>query len=164
MEEFTDNLHYILKAWKAKTETPCLLSYDNAKIQEKADIRVLYHPDHPGVVEKAIKVNPETQKLKLPPYSHDLNRPIEHIFGTMKHKIREGVYKKPEKYTKADDLQNLVWKLFHEEIPQGHVAKDVSGLHYLWDVLSTPYGVRFLDDDDKEAVGTGGNWPKAYYR
>lgn len=164
-EEFTDNLYFIMKKWNEKTQNaPFLLSYDNAKIQATADISTLYHPDHPGEEEHAIHIDPEVSKLPLPAYSHDLNRPIEHIFGTMKHKIREALYFEYHKYNTARNLQTLVWDKFHNFIPKGQVEKDVRGLPYLWEVLSTGAGITFVRDDGSEAVGTGGNWTNAYMR
>ena len=153
-----------MKAWQAKTSDPFLLSYDNAKIQATADITTLYNPDYPGDEEDAIKLNPVTCRLKIPPYSHDINRPIEHVFGTMKHKIREALYFEYKKYGTPDKMQTLVWDLFHTSIPPKHVERDVAGLQSLWEVLSTPYGIRFLDHEKREAVGTGGNWPTYEYR
>jgi hypothetical protein len=154
-----------MKKWNEKTQNaPFLLSYDNAKIQATADISTLYHPDHPGEEEHAIHIDPEVSKLPLPAYSHDLNRPIEHIFGTMKHKIREALYFEYHKYNTARNLQTLVWDQFHNFIPKGQVEKDVRGLPYLWEVLSTDAGITFVRDDGSEAVGTGGNWTNAYMR
>lgn len=163
-EEFEDSLYHIVKAWQAKTSDPFFLSYDNAKIQATADIKTLYHPHYPGDEEQAIKLNPGTCRLKIPAYSHDINRPIEHIFGTMKHKIREALYFEYMKYNTPEKLQTLVWDLFHTHIPPEHVEKDVRGLKYLWQVLSTPAGIRFMAADDTEAVGSGGNWPTYEYR
>lgn len=159
-----DNLFHIVKAWKAKTSDSFLLSYDNARIQATANITTLYHPDHPEDPEQAITLNPATCRLKIPPYSHDINRPIEHVFGTMKHRIREELYFEYMKYDTPAKLQTMVWDLFHTRMPPQHVEKDVAGLKRLWQVLSTPYGIRFLDDDGCEAVGTGGNWPTYEYR
>lgn len=163
-EEFEDNLFHIVKAWRAKTTDPFWLSYDNAKIQATANITTLYHPHYPGDEEEAIQLDPDTCRLKIPPYSHDINRPIEHIFGTMKHRIREALYFEYKKYSTPKALQTMVWDLFHSHIPKKHVVRDVEGLPMLWRVLSTPYGIRFMDDDSHEAVGSGGNWPTYQYR
>lgn len=163
-EEFEDNLFHIVKAWKAKTNDPFMLQYDNAKIQATADIKILYHPHYPGDKEEAIELDPSTNRIEIPPYSHDINRPIEHIFGTMKHRIREALYFEYKKYNTAAKLQTLVWDMFHSHIPPQHVEKDVRGLKWLWQVLSTPFGIRFMADESCEAVGTGGNWPSYEYR
>jgi hypothetical protein len=163
-EEFMDNLYHIIKAWEAKTKDPFMLSYDNAKIQSTADIHTLYHPDHQGEDEWAIELDPAITKLSLPPYSHDLNRPIEHVFGTMKHRIREALYFERAKYTTPTALHTLVWDQFHTNIPEKHVERDVKGLPELWRVLSTPMGITFQFEDGRLAVGTGGNWPNAEYR
>lgn len=157
-------MYHIVKAWRKKTSDPFWLSYDNAKIQATADISVLYHPHHPGKKKHAIILDPDTCRLEIPPYSHDINRPIEHIFGTMKHKIREALYFEYKKYNTGRKLQTLVWDMFHKHLPNKHVQRDVDGLPYLWRVLSTPYGIRFMDDDGREAIGTGGNWPTYEYR
>lgn len=157
-------MYHIVKAWKAKTSDDFFLSYDNAKIQETADISELYHPHYPGDNEYVILVDPEASRLKLPPYSHDLNRPIEHIFGTMKHKIREQLYFEHMKYTTALSVQNMVWDQFHKHMPKQQVEKDVRGLPYLWDVLSTPFGIQVQREDDSIFVGSGGNWPTQEYR
>lgn len=164
-EEFTDNLYHIVQEWKRKTDdAPYLLSYDNAKHQVSADITTLYHPDHPGVEELAVKLDVGVTKLPLPPYSHDLNRPIEHIFGTMKRKVREALYDAAVTEVTGRQLQSIVWEQFHQFIPAQHVAKDVAGLPHLWHILSHAKGEQFELDDGRPAVGTGGYWPNARAR
>ena len=163
-EEFEDNMYHIMKSWKAKTNDACLLSFDNAKIQATADLTTLYDPLHPNDPEYAFQLEELGEKLDLPAYSHDLNRPIEHVFGTMKHRIREELYSKSWKYKTATSLQSLVWQQFHENLPPNQVQEDIKGLPLLWEVLMTPAGVTFIDANGKMAVGTGGDWPNAEYR
>lgn len=158
-------MYFIIKKWLRVTNNkPFFLSYDNAKHQATADIRTLYHPDHPKDKSYAIKVDPLAIKLQLPPYSHDLNRPIEHVFGTMKHKIRGELYTQYKKYNTPQLLQAMVYEQFTKHVPQGMVEKDVKGLPLLWEVLSTAAGAVFTMSNDQEAVGTGGDWPNAYFR
>jgi hypothetical protein len=160
-EEFENNLFHIVQAWNQKTgNAPYLLSYDNAKHQVAADITTLYHPDHPGDEELAIKVDVGVTKLALPPYSHDLNGPIEHIFGTMKRKVREALYDAAVKEITGRQLQALVWDQFHQCIPADHVA----GLPHLWQILKHAKGEEFVLDGNRLAVGTGGYWPNAIAR
>lgn len=163
-EEFEDNLYHIVKAWQDKTPDPFFLSYDNASIQATAAISTLYHPHYPGDDEYAIDIDPDVTRIKVPPYSHDINKVIEHVFGTMKHKVREAVYFRYKTFNTTAKLQQLVWDLFHTKIPKQQVEKDVATLPELWEVLSTPFGIRFVDEDGSEHVGTGGNWPNAQYR
>lgn len=157
-------MYYIIKAWQAKTSDACLLSFDNAKIQAVADISELYDPRHPGEKEHAITIDQVAVRLHLPPYSHDLNRPIEHIFGTMKHKIREELYLSFYKHNTPDGLQKLVLNQFTKHLPPKQVQEDVKGLPLLWEVLSVPAGITFVDSKGQLAVGTGGDWPNAEYR
>lgn len=80
-EEFEDNLFYIIKTWKKKTKDAFFwLSFDNASIQATADLSQVKNPNDPS---ETYPIAPTGLKLPLPAYSHDLNRPIEHIFGTV---------------------------------------------------------------------------------
>lgn len=163
-EEFEDNMFHIIKAWRSKVdeEVPFFLSFDNNSIQATAEIDTLRHPD----TGEEITLAPG-KKLDLPAYSHDLNRPVEHLFGTVKHMAREELYANWAHYKDARQLQGMVYRLFHN-LPvyglKGHVAADVYGLPQLWQILSTPAGILFADDRGKVHVGTGGEYPNADYR
>lgn len=158
-------MYYILKEWKHKTNNAyCYLSFDNAKIQATADLTELKCPGQQPEVADVIRLADVGEKLDLPAYSHDLNRPIEHIFGTMKHRIREELYFASWKYKSPAALQSLVMQQFHHNFPKEQVASDIKGLPLLWQVLSVPSGITFVNFNDKLAVGTGGDWPNAEYR
>lgn len=162
-EEFKDNLYHICKAWYSKTQDPIIFSYDNNKIQAGANISTLHHPDRE---QAPISIDVTTQKLELPTYSPDLNRPIEHVFGCVKTKIRQALYKHAPKYNKGATLQTLVWDEVHawfKKYPNS-VKEDVGGLPMLWRVLSTPACVTFVDDAGHLHVGSGGDWPMSIYR
>lgn len=163
-EEFEDNLYHIVKAWQAKTTDRFYLCYDNAKIQSSADIKILYHPHYPGDRSQAMRLDPDQCRIVIPPYSHDCNKPIEHVFATMKHRIREQLYFEHKKYTTSASVQTMVWDQFHNNFPKQQVAKDVESLEYTWEVLSHPFGVRFEHRSGGLGTGTGGNWPNAKYR
>lgn len=143
-EEFRHNLYHICRVWQKEVgDDQIILCYDNNKIQAGADISTLEHPDgeHPP-----ISIHVEEQRLKLPTYSPDLNRPIEHLFGCVKTKIRQTLYEHYPKYKSGRDLQTLVWDQFHKWCKKHlqSVANDVSGLPMLWQVLSTPFGITFF--------------------
>lgn len=164
-EEFEDNLFYIIKNWNQKTNNDVFfLSFDNASIQATADITHVRNPNDPS---ETYPINGAGYKLPLPAYSHDLNRPIEHIFGTVKHLIRCKLYEDWGQYRDARRLQTLVYQLFNNLPVYGlkdHVKDDVAGLPTLWQILSTPQGVAFFDAKGRAHVGSGGNYPNAYAR
>lgn len=164
-QEFLDNMFHIIKTWNAKTNgAKYYLSFDNNSIQANADITVLKNPNDD---EDVIPLAPNGTKLDLPGYSHDLNRPIEHIFGTVKHLIRCQLYEDWPHYSDARRLQTLTYQMFHNLIVYGlkdHVKDDVAGLPTLWQILSTPEGVSFCDYKGRLHVGTGGNYPNAIAR
>jgi hypothetical protein len=158
-------MFYILKEWKTKTNNAyCYLSFDNAKIQATADLTELKCPHQQPEIADVIRLADVGEKLNLPAYSHDLNRPIEHVFGTMKHRIREELYFNSYKYRKPEQVQSLVMQQFKHNFPEKQVAEDVNGLPLLWEVLSVPAGITFVDCKGNMAVGTGGDWPNAEYR
>lgn len=158
-------MFHIIKKWKAKAgeQEPFYLSYDNASIQATADLTTLKHPD----TREEIHLAPYGQVMHLPAYSHDLNRPIEHLFGTVKHRIKVELYEDWAKYKDARELQKLVYSIFNNLAKYNldrHVAADVAGLPLLWQILSTSAGILFADDEGDVHVGTGGDYPNAYAR
>lgn len=159
-QEFLDNLYWIVHNFQQKTngQKP-ILCYDNIKIQKIADIKELKFPGRP-----TIQIDVEKQKLHMPTYSPDMNRPIEHIFGYIKPKVRGHLYEDYDKYTHPDQLQQLVFKVFNYELVEGAVKKDVDGLPLLWHVISTPFGEEYTDSDHDIHMGTGGDYPNAQYR
>ena len=164
-QEFIDNMYYIIKEWNQKTNSaPFFLSLDNNKIQATADLTHIPNPNNP---HQSVSLSPNGAKLPLPPYSHDLNRPIEHLFGTGKHLMRCALYANWGHYKTPANLQSLVFTTFHT-LPQlgygDHVAKDVRGLPHLWEILATPYGTTFRDFKGRVQVGTGGDYPNAIAR
>lgn len=164
-EEFEDNMFHIIKNRRAKagTDEPYYLSYDNNSIQATADLTSLKHPD----TGEEIPLAPQGHRLELPAYSHDLNKPIEHLFGTVKHRIKVELYEDWAKYKDARELQKLVYTIFHNLAQYNldrHVAADVAGLPLLRQILSTPATILFADDDGDVHVGTGGDYPNAYAR
>ncbi len=164
-QEFEHNMYYIIKNWNEKTKgAKYYLSFDNNSIQATADLSALANPNNPSEV---IRLADNGQQLPLPGYSHDLNRPIEHLFGTVKHIIRCQLYEDWEHYNNARKLQTLAYQVFHNLAVYGlkdHVKDDVAGLPTLWQILSTPEGVSFSDGKGRVHVGTGGNYPNAYAR
>jgi hypothetical protein len=174
-EEFTDNLYKIVQKFEHKTkeynkandkgdkaDAP-VLCYDNNKIQRIADISTLEYDDEP-----VIKLDPSKQRVHLPTYSPDMNRPIEHIFGFIKPKVRAHIYERYEHYTSsaagAQELQSVVVKVFEKELVAGAVKRDVEGLPLLWHVISTPWGEEYTDDKGDIHLGSEGDYPPAHYR
>lgn len=164
-EEFTDNMYYIISKWNTVTKhQPYWLSFDNASIQATA---TLTHVPDPNDPTKCVVLYPNGFSPKLPPYSHDLNRPIEHMFGSVKHIIKCELFQCWEQYYDAVRLQGLVYKVFNNLSAynlQDHVKDDVAGLPLLWEILSTPAGVQFEDSKNRGHVGTGGDYPNAIAR
>lgn len=164
-EEFEDNMYHIISKWNAATKNQVYwLSFDNNNIQATANLRHLPDPNHP---DKCATLHPNGFSPKLPPYSHDLNRPIEHLFGSAKHTIKCELFKCWDKYYNAHELQGLVHKVFNNLSDYGlgnHVRGDVAGLPLLWQIISTPAGVHFLDSENRAHVGTGGDYPNAIAR
>lgn len=164
-EEFENNLYYIVKEWNQVTgKAPFFLSYDNDAVQATAGWEVVVNPDDPT---DTIEVAPRSYKLPLPPYSHDLNRPIEHLFGTVKHHIRCMLYENWGLLDTPRKLQAVVRDVFYKLPKYGwkeHVLKDVAGLPDLWLMLATPRGVSYLDHKGRVRVGVGGDYPNAFAR
>jgi transposase len=164
-QEFIHNMYYIMTEWNHKTNSaPYFLSLDNNKIQATADLTRVENPNNP---RQAVSLAPNGARLPLPPYSHDLNRPIEHLFGTAKHLIRCALYGNWGHYKTPANLQSLVFTTFNT-LPQlgygEHVAKDVRGLPHLWEALAMPFGVTYRDFKNRVQVGTGGDYPNAIAR
>lgn len=164
-QEFIHNMYYIMTEWNHKTNSaPYFLSLDNNKIQATADLTRVENPNNP---RQAVSLAPNGARLPLPPYSHDLNRPIEHLFGTAKHLIRCALYGNWGHYKTPANLQSLVFTTFNT-LPQlgygEHVAKDVRGLTHLWEALAMPFGVTYKDFKNRVQVGTGGDYPNAIAR
>ena len=164
-EEFENNLYHIVKEWNKVTNLDNFwLSYDNEAVQATATWEVVVNPNDPT---DTIDCLVNGCKLPLPSYSHDLNRPIEHLFGTVKHHLRCQLY---EDWSLLDDhtkLQDMVRKVFYNLPTYGwaqHVEKDVAGLPQLWQMLKTPQGVSYLDEKHRVCVGAGGDYPNAFAR
>jgi hypothetical protein len=174
-EEFKDNLYLIVKKFHDKTkqynideklgDAHCdpILCYDNNKIHAIADISTLQYEDRDPIV-----LDPAIQKVNLPTYSPDMNRPIEHIFGFVKPRVRAHVYERFEHYVSgpdgAKDLQTVVMHVFEHELRSGAVARDVTGLPLLWHAVSTPWGDDYTDEGGDIHMGSGGDYPPAHYR
>lgn len=83
-------MFYIMTEWNKKTNSaPYFLSLDNNKIQATADLTRVENPNNR---HQSVSLAPNGTRLPLPPYSHDLNRPVEHIFGSTKHLMRCALY------------------------------------------------------------------------
>jgi transposase len=164
-QEFVDNMYYIMTEWNQKTKSaPYFLSLDNNKIQATADLTRVQNPNNP---HQSVSLAPNGARLPLPPYSHDLNRPIEHLFGTAKHMIRCALYTNWAHYKTPANLQSLVFTTFNTLTQlgyAGHVAKDVRGLPTLWETLAMPLGITYRDLKGRVQVGTGGDYPNAIAR
>lgn len=164
-QEFVDNMFYIMTEWNKKTNSaPYFLSLDNNKIQATAD---LTHVQNPNNCHQSVSLAPNGSRLPLPPYSHDLNRPVEHLFGTTKHLMRCALYANWGHYKTPANLQGLVFSTFntlHQLGYGGHVAKDVYGLPHLWEALYIPAGVTYRDYKGRVQEGTGGDYPNAIAR
>ncbi len=174
-EEFTDNLYKIVQKFQQKTKEynkkegkgeeadALVLCYDNIKIQRIADISTLEYDNEPPIV-----LDPSKQKVHLPTYSPDMNRPIEHIFGFIKPRVRAHIYERYEHYTSsaagAKDLQTIVMKVFEQELVPGAVERDVEGLPLLWHIISTPWGDEYTDPHGDIHLGSEGDYPPAHYR
>lgn len=174
-EEFLDNLYKIVEKFQEKTKKynhekglgdkadDPVLCYDNNKIQRIANISTLKYEKCPD-----IKLDESKQKVDLPTYSPDMNRPIEHIFGFIKPRVRAHVYERYEHYTSskagAKDLQTVVIQVLEKELVPGAVERDVAGLPLLWHVISTPRGEEYTDEKGDIHLGSEGDYPPAYYR
>lgn len=158
-------MYYIIKNWNETTNHEVYyLSFDNNAIQATANLFEIPNPNNP---EETVSLHPDGFKLPLPGYSHDLNRPVEHLFGTVKHLIKCELYADWGKYHNARKLQSLVYSMFHNLPAHGlssHVKEDVDGLPLLWQIISTPAGVRFTDSKGRVHVGTGGDYPNGVAR
>lgn len=174
-EEFKDNLYKIVQKFQRKTkqynkdnnlgsepDAP-VLCYDNNKIQRIADISTLKYDNEPD-----ISLDPEAQRVDLPTYSPDMNRPIEHVFGFIKPRVRAHIYERYEHYVSsaagARDLQAIVIQVFEKELVPEAVEKDVAGLPLLWHIISTPWGEEYTYMRGDIHLGSEGDYPPAHYR
>ena len=164
-EEFQDNLYHIVQEWNKVTEKAAFyLSYDNDAVQATAEWEVVVNPNDP---EDKITLPPQGYKLPLPSYSHDLNRPIEHLFGTVKHHLRCQLYEDWGMLDDAAKVQKMARHVFYNLNKYGwkeHVKKDVAGLPKLWQMLATPRGVSYVDAKGCARVGVGGGYTNAFAR
>jgi hypothetical protein len=160
-EEFIDNLWGIIHTYQRKTGWLPVLSYDNVKIQEIADIsEVAYAQGEEG--REVFRLNPALNKVDLPTYSPDMNRVIEHTFGIVKPLVRVSIYRRERDYSKGLQLQTAVVEAFHT-LKHGAIRNDTKGLPLLWRVLSTPEGTTFEQPPGHTHVGTGGGYAPARY-
>lgn len=155
-EEIQDNLWLICQAFKKETGYLPVLVFDNAAIQAVVDTNNLSYGDTP-----LVKISPI--KSRLPTYSSDMNRPIEHVFGVVKPRVHNIIYKAARDYSDAAKLQTAVVEAFASLKP-GSVASDIEGLPLLWKIISTPAGQTFVDDEGHTHTGTGGDYPPKRYR
>jgi transposase len=55
-------------------------------------------------------------KVDLPTYSPDMNRPIEHVFAYVKQQARMHIYRSEKDFSKGEELQLMLVKVFR--VPQ----------------------------------------------
>lgn len=161
IEEFVDNLWYIIDTYQKKTGWLPVLSYDNIKIQQAVNIREVAYAQ--GEEDKEpFSLDPSLNKVDLPTYSPDMNRVIEHTFGMVKPLVRVSIYRHERDYSKGANLQTAVVSAFHS-LKHGAISDDTKGLPLLWRVLSTAEGTTFEQPPGHTHVGTGGGYAPARY-
>lgn len=159
-EEFKDNLYHIVHKFEQKTggDKP-VLSFDNNKIQAIADISVLEFDN-----KDPIHIDVDTQRVHLPTYSPDMDRPIEHMFGFIEGRVRNHLYDDYQKYATPTEFQKLVHHVFTNDLVEGAVERNVDGLPLLWHIISTPLGEEHTDANRDMWPGSGGDYPSAQFR
>lgn len=159
-EEMTDLLALTCKKFHDKTGSWPYLNYDNNKIQKNIGI----DPDDPDVYRLSSNhgddiVMPRDRKLPQPTHSPDCNRPVEHAFGSGKTRVRNNLYMDNKRVTSGAQLRPCVKKQFTSGgMPALAVREDVLQLPLLYEIISTPAGVVWEDEEGKVHVGTGGDW------
>jgi hypothetical protein len=146
-------LHIVCTEFQKKTGHWPYLSFDNASIQAKIEVTCLKREGKPNISM------PDDHNLKIPKYSPDINRGIEHQFGGGKPRVRNECYSLDHVVISATELRKIVRRQFTIGVPKYSVAKDVAGLTLLWQLISSPAGQRWTDEETgRLCVGTGGNW------
>lgn len=149
-EEFEDNMAMlhgkVLYLRGAETWKP-LYCYDNNRIQANAEFRRMYFACH--------------QRVHIPPYSPDFNKPIEHVFHQMKDKLRVKIYQHNGPL-EVKQLRKWVVEIFEQEISVDSIAKDVQSLKNTYLAVSTDKGCAKTTPNGHTVMGTGGDWPEPH--
>lgn len=145
--EFEDNMVKITQqatsTWGSRDSKP-FFCYDNAKWQAYAKYSNMGMSGH--------------QRIKIPPHSPDMNKPIEHVFNQIKQKLAERFYKCTEEIT-AHTVQEWVRDIFENEITTESIKKDALSLKKTYLAIKTYKGDEVYHDDGSKVVGTGGDYP-----
>lgn len=139
--------------WEGSGQKPLFL-YDNNKIQNFARYQQM------GIRG--------WQRVRIPPRSPDLNKPVEHMFHRIKAGIRERLYTNNELLT-PQMVQQWVVDIFFEKQagPDGTmvykqqemIKKDVLTLPLTWLAVSTDKGQAAQHTNGTTVQGSGGDYP-----
>lgn len=138
--------------WAGTGQKP-LFVFDNNKIQKCAH-------------NSNMKID-WSQRVRIPAYSPDFNKPIEHTFHRMKDLLVDNYLDKDEEID-GKRLQEIVYDIFKNQLTAGEYAdsikKDVYSLKKTWLSVSLDKGVKKKAFDGLEVVGTGGDYPVSHLR
>lgn len=161
--ETADNLYLIHQAFKAKTDDEPVFQMDNIRIQ--ANI-----PDDRIDSRYGTAALEQGQRIRIPPYSPDINQVVEHAVGAIKGSVIDQLADESARAVNFSErsLQRIVaqaFKMFEDGlICHGSVAKNVRKLPYVWKALSLPLGQLFVDVEHHTHHGSGGDWTLSYDR
>lgn len=147
-QEFEHNMYIISTLAHSKHPDPDQrprFCYDNNHIQKAA---------RPAKMDFHHK-----QKLEIPVHSPDFNKPIEHVFHTIKEELAKKIYNHLGTVD-AKLLQKWVVEIFNS-IPTSSIAKDVASLKRTYLAVSTDLGRQVEVDGGGKVIGTGGDMPSA---
>lgn len=160
-EEMSDLLYKTATRFHDKTGSWPYIQMDNNAIQAEIDISCLHTNHYQDGPYTAI---PADHLIRVPTYSPDCNRAVEHQFANGKGRLCCGLYHAKAVINSGQELQKALLDAFVKRMTSGSVAADVATLPLLWKILSTNEGVRVCEDGGETYVGTGGGWPASPYR
>lgn len=144
-EEMTDNVKGVIRELERlnKPKHRVLLSWDNAR------------PNATTAELGSLGLLPE-QRLRLPAYSPDMHRVIEHQMGIMKGELHKATLARDVLHT-PETLQALVRATF-SKLDKAAIRKDVESLHLAWQVVAGAKGQTVTFPNGREEPCTGGDW------
>lgn len=161
--ETADNLYLIYQAFKARTDDEPIFQMDNIRIQANIPDDRIDSRYGTARLEKG-------QRIRIPPYSPDINQVVEHAVGAIKDSVIDQLADESARgveFSKAS-LQRIVTEAFVKfekgQLRPGLVARNVRKLPYVWKAISLPLGEIFIDDEHHTHHGSGGDWTLSYDR
>jgi transposase len=152
-EEFEDVMQVLVQTAKEQLGDLGIkdvrFQYDNNRIQAGARLERMG-------MDKA-------SKLKLPKYSPDMNKPIEHVFSPLKSNIMKQLRKLEAKQLTAEKAQSIAIKCF-SDLKKESIQRDIKSLPLTWQAIAADKGSSVDSGKRRLYFGTAGGYPVAKLR